>query len=106
MTAKWTVMVYMAGFNDLTEFAAADLNEMRKIGLTRDVKTAVFIKQLGVRSARHILVGKNGQGEEHEELGNVDSGDPQVLLDFIRWAVRTAPAERYALVVWNHGSGW
>jgi hypothetical protein len=28
------------------------------------------------------------------------------LLDFIRWAAATAPAKRYALVLWSHGSGW
>ena len=28
------------------------------------------------------------------------------MLDFIRWAHKKAPAERYALVIWNHGSGW
>ena len=48
----------------------------------------------------------DGQGEQREALGDVDSGDPQTMLDFVRWAVRTAPAERYALVVWNHGSGF
>jgi hypothetical protein len=105
MAATWTFMVYMAGFNNLSPFAAADLGEMRQVGSTDDVKVAVFIKQLG-KSAQHILVGKNGQGEQTEQLGNADSGNPQVLLDFVRWAVREAPAERYALVVWNHGSGW
>ena len=38
-------------------------------------------------------------------LGQVDSGDPVTLLDFIRWAVTTAPAQHYALVIWSHGSG-
>jgi hypothetical protein len=105
MAAKWTFMVYIAGFNNLSPFAATDLDEMRRVGSTDDVKVAVFIKQLGT-GARHLLLGKTGEGEQSEELGNVDSGNPQTLLDFVRWAVRTAPADRYALVVWNHGSGW
>jgi hypothetical protein len=105
MAAKWTFMVYIAGFNNLSPFAATDLDEMRQVGSTDDVKVAVFIKQLG-GGARHLIVGRNGQGEQSEELGNVDSGNPQTLLDFIRWAARTAPADRNALVVWNHGSGW
>ena len=25
---------------------------------------------------------------------------------FIAWAVEQYPAERYALVIWNHGTGW
>jgi hypothetical protein len=105
MAAKWTFMVYIAGFNNLSPFAATDLDEMRQVGSTDDVKVAVFIKQLG-RGARHLIVGRNGEDEQSEELGNIDSGNPQTLLNFIRWAARTAPADRYALVVWNHGSGW
>ena len=31
MSAKWTVMVYVAGYNSLTEFAGKDLAEMRKV---------------------------------------------------------------------------
>jgi hypothetical protein len=106
MAAKWTVMVYMAGFNNLSDFASKDLDEMRKVGSTDDVKIVVFIKQLNHASARYIVVGKDGHGEQTQDLGNVDSGNPQTLIDFIRWAETTAPAERYGLVVWNHGSGW
>jgi hypothetical protein len=106
MPAKWTFMVYMAGFNDLTDFATKDLEEMRKVGSTDDVQIAVFIKQLDRKSAKHIVVGKDGQGEQAETVGDADSGNPQTMLDFVRWAAEAAPAERYALVVWNHGSGW
>src|SRR5215210_6918296 len=106
MAAKWTFMVYMAGYNNLSSFATADLQEMRKVGSTDDVKVAVFIKRLEQRSAQHILLGAPGHGESVRPIGNVDSGTPQTLLDFIRWAAKTAPADRYALVVWNHGSGW
>jgi hypothetical protein len=106
MAAKWNVMVYMAGFNNLSTFATKDLQEMRKVGSTKDVKLTAFIKRLEQQSAHHILVGKNGQGEKREAVGDIDSGSPQTMLDFVRWAVKTAPAERYALVVWNHGSGF
>ncbi len=106
MAAKWNVMVYMAGFNNLTTFATKDLQEMRKVGSTKDVKLTAFIKRLEQQSAHHIVVGKNGQGEVREAVGDIDSGDPQTMLDFVRWAAKTAPAEKYALIVWNHGSGF
>ena len=104
--AAWTFMVYMAGFNNLTEFAGLDLEEMRKVGSSDEVKIVVFIKQLDKTKARYIVVGKDGKNEQEQEVGNADSGDPQTLIDFVRWAAGTAPADRYALVVWNHGSGW
>jgi hypothetical protein len=32
VAAKWTLIVYMAGFNNLSPFAQADLEEMRRVG--------------------------------------------------------------------------
>ena len=107
MSAKWTFMVYVAGYNNLSSFAGKDLTEMRKVGSSEAVKVAVFVKRAEQQAAHHILVGKDGKNEERENLGSdVDSGSPQTLLDFIRWAKQKAPAERYALTIWNHGSGW
>jgi hypothetical protein len=40
------------------------------------------------------------------ELEDTNSGDPQVLLDFVRWALGEYPADRTALILWNHGTGW
>src|SRR4051794_2753331 len=107
MSAKWTFMVYVAGYNNLSTFAGLDLAEMRKVGSGEDLKVAVFVKRLEQQAAHRILLGKDGKGEDRENLGHdVDSGSPQTLLDFIRWAHAKAPADRYALVIWNHGSGW
>jgi hypothetical protein len=107
MSAKWTVMVYLAGYNNLSTFAGLDLAEMRKVGSSDDLKIAVFVKRLEQQAAHRIIVGKDGQHEQRENLGgDVDSGSPQTLFDFIRWAHKKAPADRYALVIWNHGSGW
>jgi cysteine peptidase C11 family protein len=106
MPAKWTFMVYMAGFNNLSDFATKDLKEMRKVGSSDDVKLAAFVKRQNGRGAQHLIVAKRPADDVKKNLGNADSGKPQTLLDFIRWAQQKAPAERYALVVWNHGSGW
>lgn len=103
MSAKWTFMVYMAGYNNLSPFATKDLEEMRRGGTSDDVQVAAFIKRLGNQSAQRVLLGAD---ETVEDIGDADSGSPQTLLDFVRWAAEKAPAERHALVVWNHGSGW
>ena len=87
MSAKWTFMVYVAGYNSLSSFAGKDLAEMRKVGSSDGLKVAVFVKRLEQKAAHRIIVGKDGKAEERENLGaNVDSGSPQTLLDFIRWA--------------------
>lgn len=106
MHASWTFMVYLAGFNNLSTFALKDLDEMRAVGSTDDVRIVTFAKHQAAAGARRTIMMRDGVGEQPEELGDVDSGDPQTLLDFVRWAGEHAPADRYALVVWNHGSGW
>jgi hypothetical protein len=39
-------------------------------------------------------------------LGETNMGDPRVLQDFLIWGAKSYPAERYMVVIWNHGAGW
>ena len=39
-------------------------------------------------------------------MGELNMGDLAVLEDLVEWAVADYPAEKYALVIWNHGGGW
>ncbi|BAS26421.1 clostripain-related cysteine peptidase [Limnochorda pilosa] len=38
-------------------------------------------------------------------LGSRALADPETLADFIVWSMEDYPAERYALILWNHGAG-
>ena len=100
-------MVYMAGFNNLSTFATKDLQEMRKVGST-DGRQARRVRQAPGAAVRapHPRRQERRRARQREAIGDVDSGSPQTMLDFVRWAVKNAPAERYALIVWNHGSGF
>ncbi|HYP47542.1 MAG TPA: clostripain-related cysteine peptidase [Thermoleophilaceae bacterium] len=106
MPGKWTLMVYMAGYNNLSPFALKDLEELREVGSTEDVQVAAFVKRQETGKTERMIVRKRGEGEQVDDLGDADSGRAQTLLDFIRWAASNVPADRYGLVVWNHGSGW
>src|SRR5262245_51860307 len=106
MESKWTFMVYMAGNNSLSGAASADLAEMRKVGSTPAVQVAAFVKQQGKDAVQRILAKKEDGDVATTLPSDTDSGSPQTVLDFARWAVAKAPAERYALVLWNHGGGW
>lgn len=106
MASRWAFMVYMAGNNSLSDAAGVDLAELRKVGSSEDVKVLGFVKQSGTNSAQRFVVNKAGANEKVEDLGNVDSGSPQTVIDFFRWGVDNAPADKYCLVLWNHGGGW
>ncbi len=104
--AKWTFMVYLAGDNNLSTAGEKDLGEMSTTGSTADVNIVAEFDRIGNghRTKRYHV--QQGDINEVDDLGETDSGDPQVLLDFIQWTAENYPAERYALVLWNHGGGW
>jgi hypothetical protein len=104
--AAWTIMVYMAGDNNLSATGEADLEEMRLVGSTDQVRVVVEFDNAGDSGTRRIHIKKDGIDEQLETLGETDSGSPGVLTDFISWAAQNYPAHHYALILWNHGNGW
>ena len=99
----WTWIIYIATHNNVAQFGEMSVQRMREAKLGPQVR--VLVQQATPTSCQRREIGATP--ELAADLGaNVDSGDPQTLLDCITWAVKTAPAERYALVLWSHGSGW
>ncbi len=122
---SWTVLVYMAADNDLEPFALLDLLEMMEVGATTNFRFVVQLdradgclaegKELcdldrrgsfgNDPGSRRVLVTKQGL-ELIDDLGEVDMGSPDTLAEFIAWGIGTYPADRFALVFWDHGGGW
>lgn len=99
-------MVYLAGDNNLSEAGETDLGEMKDVGSTSEVNIVAEFDRIGddAHSKRYYVQKDNLQ--EVADLGETDTGDPNVLKGFIDWAADNYPAERYALILWNHGGGW
>jgi hypothetical protein len=119
MTYSWTFMVYMAGdngatfegktlFDDLQGAGWNNIAEMSQVGSTSKVAIVVQYDTLEQKryTPRLFIDGKDPGGRLIEQIPPVNTGDPQNLVDFVSWASSTYPAERYALVLWNHGTGW
>jgi hypothetical protein len=41
-----------------------------------------------------------------KELGEINMGEASTLIEFIEYGILNYPADKYALIIWNHGSGW
>jgi hypothetical protein len=110
MTVKqWTVMVYLAGDNNLDSAGVSDLKEMKKVGSTDQINViAQFDREGKDLSTNRYYIRKGGTlvKDVVGSLGETNMGDPRVLEDFIKWGIKKYPAEHYLLVVWNHGNGW
>ena len=108
-TAKYTVMVYMVG-SDLESGGNAgttDLAEMMQVGSTDNLKVIVTTggaNKDGWRTVKRRLINR-GSETEISDLGNLNMGQPATLQDFIEWAVENYPADKYALIMWDHGAG-
>ncbi len=105
----WTVLVYLAGDNNLDSAGVTDLAEMKRVGSTDQLNlVAQFDRAAGEAQTHRYFLRKGGtlDADAVGNLGETNTGDPKVLSDFIRWSVRNYPAEHYLLVVWNHGAGW
>jgi hypothetical protein len=103
-TAQWTWLVYMAGDNNLEGAGRDDLAEMKQVGSTADVHVIVQFDTEKKKTTRY-RVEKN-RLKVLQQMPGVDCGDPTVLTQFIKWGIKTYPAQHYLLDVWNHGGGW
>ena len=112
----WTFMVYVMGDNDLEPFAVDDLLEMSRVGSTEDVNVVTLVDRhpayfvdddpLDNFEDTKLLVVQDGDLSQSTDVGEVNVGDPDTLADFIAGSIAEYPAERYAVVLWNHGAGW
>src|SRR3970040_61947 len=106
---KWTVMVYLAGDNNLDANGVTDLVEMKKIGSVPGMNIVAQFDRSGAGFPRKRFFIRNGtslNADVVESLGETNSGKPEILLDFIKWGAINYPADHYMLVLWNHGQGW
>lgn len=106
---KWTVMVYLAGDNDLDGAGVDDLREMKKVGSKKGVNIVTQFDRSGKdKRTKRYLIRQGGALDSDivKDLGETNTGDPKVLTDFILWGAKNYPAEHYLVVIWNHGAGW
>lgn len=113
----WTVLVYSIADTDLEPFMMDDITEMGGVGSGPGVNIVGLVDRASAYSSDPVLgiddwVGAKllhiGQGDAEvlAELGDINTGDPQVLADFIANGVAAYPAARYSLIISDHGAGW
>lgn len=102
---KWTFMVYMDGDNNLESFATDDFNEMKAVGSNDQVNIVVQQDMLATQGTKRYYVKKDS-ADLIEDMAEQNMADPTVLTAFINWAYTNYPAEKYVLVLWNHGGGF
>jgi Clostripain family len=110
---KWTIMLYLAGDNNLSHEMVWALKEAYRVGTPEGVAVTVqFDPSAEGRSTRfyHLRSKPVDVDGVFPILQDVDlpegnTGDPDVLVDFIKRSVTDAPADYYMLILSGHGGG-
>ncbi len=117
----WTILVYLDGDNDLEASAVNDFSEMARVGSNNDINIIVQMDRVRAdaewdstaygnwETAKRFRVERAMRPTKQnqlEDLGEVNMGDPETLVDFVSWGVEQYPAQRYALIFWDHGASW
>ena len=105
---QWSVMVYLAGDNNLDSAGVVDLKEMKKVGSTPEINVVAQFDRQGKEGTKRFFLRKGTtlNKDAVQDLGETNTGDPSVLKGFIQWGIKNYPANQYLLIVWNHGNGW
>lgn len=115
-TKKWCALHYIVaepppGFPSSFDLGAAAREEVRQIvkaadSFHQDMYVAAQVDygdRLGIE--RKILERPEPKGIHIREEPADSPGDPAVLKNFFKWALRELPAERYAVFFWGHTFG-
>lgn len=127
-TKKLTLLVYMAADNDLESYAIQNLKAMEHSGFSNmnvlvlldraedydatngDWKDTRLFELAHDETEGSFIVSKRlscpnlGLSDSFET--ELDMANPNILRNFISFAKSEYEAEKYALIIWGHGTGW
>lgn len=123
---KWNILLYFAADSNIREAFEYNLLEAAKAGGSNENVNILVLfdsattqdpdpaRRAGAKTLRGKLGGLDAAGRytvlklpgQEADLGDLDTGDPRTLKDFIAWAKTNYPAERSALIFGTHGEGW
>jgi hypothetical protein len=108
----WSLLVYIAGDNNLSDAGLEDIREMCEVGSSDEMYVGVEIDTYGdfSGSIRYEITKPDWQGRAYrmvvERLPEKNSGDPKSLESFVGWGLKRFRATNRLLVVGGHGTGF
>jgi hypothetical protein len=117
---RWLVILYQdADDKILEQDIYVDLNEAERVGSSQQVQIVAQVDRYRAGyqgdgdwiSARRYHITQDDSlnrvsSEMVEDLGEVNMSDASTLVDFVAWAASQYPADKYVLILSDHGMGW
>jgi len=116
----WLVMLYQDADDKILEKDIyLDLNEAEKGGASDRVRVVAQLDRYSGgytgdgnwTGAKRFVVGADDDlgtiaSREVGDLGEVNMSSGQTLVNFVTWAINDYPADKYVLIMSDHGMGW
>jgi hypothetical protein len=116
----WTIMLYQDADDQILEKDIfVDFNEAERVGSSDRVKIVSQIDRFAGAfqgdgnwsGARRYYITQDNDlnrinSQVTQELGEVNMADGDSLVDFVQWAAQNYPADKYVLILSDHGMGW
>ena len=106
----WTIMIYIAGANDLEPFVWPNIRQLARIGSNDFCNIIVQLneKNKNKPTQRYLIVKNKAillNPEEAQAGIKLDSGNEKTLIDFCSFCIDEYPSKQTSLILWNHGAG-
>jgi hypothetical protein len=103
---KLTVMIYMAGDNNLEPYINVNKRWIEHEGVDADMNMLLF---MCTHRTNEPKLATKAIVEDHkttiiEKIKGLDSGNKETLIKACQWATQY-PSDEYAFILWDHGSG-
>jgi|GEM_PF-6639952 len=102
---EWTLLLYFVPDQKIEGYFINLINSLIKIGSDANLNIVLMFDYAQAKPTAYYYIDKSG-AKLLRELSETNMGSPQVLYDFMKFGMTNYPANRYALVINGHGSGW
>ena len=104
--ASWTMLVYIAADNNLAPYASYNMNDMAA-GLASLNRVNILVQwdQPSNNKTWRYKITPGGKIEVGSLTSEMGYNPAKELVSSMEWAIKNYPANNYALILWDHGSG-
>ena len=114
---SWTILTYEIADTNLEPFMMEDVEEMGRVSSGAGFNLISLVDRaegytetsvLGIPDwvGAKVLEIERGGATVLQDLGDLNTGDPDVLAGFIKDGILNYPASNYALIISDHGASW
>ena len=117
-STEWTILIYMAADNSLSQASFKDINEMEEVMYNDSVKVIIqvdpnnnlyyppYFTTCRRYEIQYDIYPDSIGSTLLEDMGEINSADPQQVTDFANWGFSHYPSQKTMLILWDHGNGW